>query len=311
MKQVYENVFAQLLVLVLVISFLSCDAQKKGISLKEYAAKNEVKAYIATKGAVLPLGGSDQLNNLLEEGNNVLPLSYRELSDIDGISELPVSFEGKTVLVKDIPNLQIFLNNNRLSELPEEITRLSNVSFIYLKNNRFTSIPGFLGRMSNLKGIYFTKNRITSLPDSLFRLSQLRKLEVAQNRIGGLPPGIGNLTELIHFNIADNPLGKLPETVVNLKKLRVCDFSRTGISELPKDFALIPIMHQLRLSGNPDLKVLPVGKGFEDMTGTIEITGTGIDKKALPLSIQKNISKTKRPGTRKNLVTKGDPDNKQ
>lgn len=286
----------------------SCLAQNtKGIPLKKYAQQHPVVVYAAVKNAVIPLTPSDQLNNLLEEGHNVLPLSHKQLSDLDGISELKVMFGGNRVMLRDVPDLQIFLNNNKLKNLPEEIAKLENVSFLYLKSNRFTEIPEFIGRMKNLKGIYFTHNKISLLPDSLFCLVQLRKLELAQNRITRLPAAIGNLTELMHFNIADNPLGELPVTVSNLKKLRVCDFSRTGISELPQGFAEIPVVHQLRLSGNPHLKKLPVGKGFEQMKGTIEITGTGIDKDDLPPSVQKNISKTKRTPPKPDLIKRGIP----
>lgn len=306
LKQVFKKRIwrAVVLPLVVLLVHIPCkgSAIEKGVSLKEYAAKHQLIIYTARLNAVVPLESYDQINNLQEEGPNILPLSGRELTDINGISELQVVFNGKQVPITEVPDLQIFLNRNRIKEIPEEISRMKNVSFFYFIKNRLTKIPDAVGELNKLQGIYFTSNKITVLPASLFRLTQLRKLEVMKNRISNLPEAIGNLQELIHFNVADNPLGKLPVTVCNLKKLRVCDFSRTGISEVPEAFAEIAIVHQLRLSGNPKLKHLPVGKGFEQMTGTIEITGTGINKADIPPAILRNVSTHKRPGTRTPLI---------
>lgn len=97
----------------------------------------------------------------------------------------------------------MFLNDNALSRLPEELFELQNVIFLYLNHNRFDAMPPDIARMRGLQGMYFTGNRIARIPP-VFTMSWLRKLQVSRNLLTELPEAIGNLTNLIHLNLSEN-----------------------------------------------------------------------------------------------------------
>jgi len=74
-------------------------------------------------------------------------------------------------------------------------------------------------------------------------------------------------------------------------KLRVCVLSDNRIHSLPESFGYVPIMHQLRVCNNP-LTALP--KGFEQIPGSIDITGTKISLDSLSPALRSKIGREKR-----------------
>lgn len=272
--------------------------QKKGITLKDLVAQHPIEVYTVQEGTEIPLKTYDQTNNF-KVGVNVLSLSGNDLTDITGISTLIVHYQGKDVPITAVPNLQIFLNKNRISVVPDEIGDLGNVTFFYFNDNRIRNIPAAFGRIGGLRGVYFTRNRIDSISSDIFFVDRLLKFEIKQNNIRRIPEEIGNCKYIIHLNLANNPISVLPESITNLSNLRICDFSYCGLRALPSGFAKNKIRYQLRLIGNSELTSLPVGRGFETMTGTIDITGTGIDKHTLPEAVRKRISTKRTPSPNK------------
>ncbi|MFB2121253.1 leucine-rich repeat domain-containing protein [Parapedobacter sp. 2B3] len=272
--------------------------QKKGITLKDLVAQHPIEVYTVQEGAEIPLKTYDQTNNF-KVGVNVLPLSGNDLTDIIGISTLVVRYQGKDVPITAVPNLQIFLNKNRISIVPDEISDLGNVTFFYFNDNKIKNIPAAFGLIEGLQGVYFTRNRIDKISPEIFSVKKLRKFEIKQNRVSRIPNEIGNSRHIIHLNLANNPIKVLPESIMNLSNLRICDFSYCGLSALPIGFAKNKIRYQLRLIGNSELTSLPAGRGFETMTGTIDITGTGIDENTLPESVRKRISTKRTPSPNK------------
>jgi Leucine-rich repeat (LRR) protein len=264
-----------------------------GTTLEAYARTNVLTVYTVTgrQQNTLPLAPGDQVNNLAV-GDKVLTLSGKGLSSLDGIAKLRVVDGGREVSLADRKNLQIFLNDDALSQLPNELFEMQNVIFLYLNHNRFDAIPPNIARMRGLQGMYFTGNRIARIPPEVFTMTWLRKLQVSRNRLSELPEAIGNLTNLIHLNLSENAIPGLPDSVARLTKLRVCDFSDNRIARLPEGFGQVRILYQLRVRNNP-LTALPAG--FEDMPGTIDITGTKIEPGRLSPAMRRRISTEKAP----------------
>jgi Leucine-rich repeat (LRR) protein len=262
-------------------------------TLEAYARANPLTVYTATerKEKTLPLAPADQINNLAV-GNKLLTLSGKGLTSLDGITKLRVIDGGREVPLKDVKNLQIFLNDNALSRLPDELFGMQNVIFLYFNHNQFDAIPPEIARMKALQGMYFTANRIRRIPPEVFTMTWLRKLQVSKNHLTELPEALGNLTNLIHLNLSENEIPALPDSVAKLTKLRVCDFSDNRISRLPEGFGQVKILYQLRVRNNP-LTSLP--SGFENMPATIDITGTRIDPARLSPAMRAKISTGKAP----------------
>jgi small GTP-binding protein len=70
-----------------------------------------------------------------------------------------------------------------LSEIPDSITRLTNLQSLDLGNNRISEIPDLITRLTNLQSLDLRNNRISKIPDSITRLQKLTYLELVENPI--------------------------------------------------------------------------------------------------------------------------------
>lgn len=265
----------------------------RAISLEDYARANPIKIFVATKGAVMP--NEYDSPGHLKEGTKALLLSGLDLTDLKGISTLLVEDGGRKVRATSIPGLHLYVNHNRLEELPEEIGNLDNVEFFYCEFNQLASLPRALADMDRLIAMYFTGNRFTEIPSFVYGMSRLRKLQFSKNQITVLPSDIGRMTELRHLSVAGNRIAVLPDSIANLTKLRVCDLADNRLASLPEGFGRVQVVNQLRLGNNP-LSTLPAG--FATMRATIDITGTRIDPARLSPAMRARISTEKPPGSK-------------
>jgi Leucine-rich repeat (LRR) protein len=295
-QQAAQRLFAKVSCTLLLAGFC-LGGVARGATLQEYAGKQPPPIYTVEQDAVIPLGRHDQDNNF-KVGDKLLLLSGKELTTIEGISRLTVIDGGKPTPITAVGGLQVFLNDNRLSVVPEEITALQNVTFLYFNNNRIRVIPPYIAQMKGLLGMYFSENRIDAIPAEVFSMSQLKKLQVSKNDVAVMPAEIGNLTNLMHLNMSHNRIEVLPDSIAKLVRLRVCDFSHNRLKTLPEGFGNVPIMHQLRVGDNP-LTSLPAG--FAKMPGTIDISGTMIDPAKLSAELRAKLSKDKHT-TKKSIV---------
>jgi Leucine-rich repeat (LRR) protein len=265
----------------------------RAISLEDYARSNAIEVFVARKGAVMP--NSYDSPGHLKEGTKALLLSGLNLTDLKGISTLLVEDGGRKVPVAAIAGLHLYVNNNRLESLPDEIGALDNVEFLYCEFNQLSRLPHALGDMDRLIAMYFTGNRFMEIPAFVYGMSRLTKLQFSKNQITTLPPDIGRMKELRHFNIAGNQIAALPDSIADLTKLRVCDVSDNRLTALPEGFGRVQIVNQLRVRNNP-LTALPAG--FATMRATIDITGTNIDPEKLSPEMRARISTEKPPGSK-------------
>ncbi len=276
---------------------LSLGGDLLAVTLEALAAKEPLPVRTVAKGEAVDLGEGNQTNNL-KEGGKVLMLSGQGLVSLSGIAALTVMDDGKAVPIKQLQGLQVFLNDNELEDLPEEMAGLDNVTFLYVYQNRMRAIPPVVGRMKGLLGMYFTSNKLTEIPAFVYEMRQLRKLQVSKNHVKSIAPEIGQLTNLIHMNLSENEIGSLPDSMAKLRRLRVCDLSDNHIERLPESFGEVQILYQLRVRNNP-LSALPAG--FVKMPGTIDITGTKIRLEDLAPELRAKIS-TEKPAIKPKVM---------
>jgi len=123
--------------------------------------------------------------------------------------------------VSQLTQLQTLrLSGNALTKLPEWISGLSELKELMLGNNMFSELPEVICELTQLQGLYVPRNRIRSLPESFGRLSQLRILSFYENRLKALPESFGRLVNLEMLLLEGNQLKALPESVQNLRALK-------------------------------------------------------------------------------------------
>ncbi|XP_036914605.1 leucine-rich repeat-containing protein 69 [Sturnira hondurensis] len=113
------------------------------------------------------------------------------------------------------------LNNNQLTWIPEEISRLKNLTYLSINRNQLASIPRELCFLKNLSELQLNHNQLICIPEEIKFMKMLQKLFVVQNSIEVLPEGFCDLINLRVLNIAGNIIRIFPQGFQNLK-LREC-----------------------------------------------------------------------------------------
>jgi len=73
------------------------------------------------------------------------------------------------------------LGDNQLTNLPESITKLSNLTRLNLSKNQLTNLPESITNLSNLTRLYLRRNQLKNLPESITKLSDLTRLDLSKN----------------------------------------------------------------------------------------------------------------------------------
>ena len=133
---------------------------------------------------------------------------YKEYNDIN------------TALKHKHDVLSLNLENQGLSELPDELVELDRIESINLLGNYFESFPKVLSRMKSLKEISLSSNNLSYVGPEIGELANLRILYINFNEIDSLPREIGKLKNLQYLEMGCNPINTLPEEIKNLTQLQ-------------------------------------------------------------------------------------------
>ena len=194
------------------------------------------------------------------------------------LTELPESIGKLTNLT------WLNLTNNQLTKLPESIGRLTNLTKLGLMTNRFTEIPESISKLTNLTWLNLTNNQLIELPESIGRLTNLTDLELRVNNLTELPESIGKLTMLNSLPLDTNKLTELPEFIGKLTNLTDLDLSNNQIAELPEFIGTLTNLTTLRLSDN---KIAELPESIGKLTNLTELNLRGNQLTELPESIDK------------------------
>lgn len=181
-------------------------------------------------------------------------LAQLRSGDLAGLKRLDLS-EALTEFPREIfqlaDSLEILnLSDNALSELPQDLHRLTRLRVLFCSNNRFTELPASLGQCPQLSMIVFKANRIERVPAAALP-SSLRWLTLTDNRIEALPEALGNCRELQKLLLAGNRLRTLPTSLANCQRLELLRIASNRLSELPDWLFELPSLAWLGYAGNP------------------------------------------------------------
>lgn len=138
----------------------------------------------------------------------------------------------------------------KLTELPESIWQLTQLTDLYLAENQLTALPESLGQLTQLQTLELSDNQLITLPDSLGRLMQLEILKLSHNQLSTLPKLLGQLPALHSLQLYNNNLGMLPEFIGHLSKLESLNIGKNSLTTLPGWFNQLENLQDLVLSDN-------------------------------------------------------------
>lgn len=78
-------------------------------------------------------------------------------------------------------------SSNKLSHLPDDMSKLKNLVVLKLCNNKLKNLPPSIGELSHLQELYLSSNRFSKVPLSICALPKLRLLNLSGNAITVLP----------------------------------------------------------------------------------------------------------------------------
>ena len=70
---------------------------------------------------------------------------------------------------------------NKLTEIPEEVFKLKTLKKLNLGHNKISHLPESLGNLTSLSELYLYENQLMSLPESLGNLTSLNRLSLEGN----------------------------------------------------------------------------------------------------------------------------------
>ena len=140
------------------------------------------------------------------------------------------------------------LSGNQLSELPDDLPRLTQLKILFLSNNQFTKLPMVLADCPKLEMIGFKHNQITEVPENSLPLAT-RWLILTDNAITKLPDSMGELKSLQKLALAGNQITSLPESMGQCRALQLIRLSANKLTGLPDSLFQLPKLAWLAFAG--------------------------------------------------------------
>lgn len=136
--------------------------------------------------------------------------------------------------VRQIKSLQwLDISCNRIADLDHAgLEQIPGLRQIFVQNNRLTNLPRSFSHILSLKFLNISNNKFDEIPPVICEMPNLVDLDVSFNSISILPPGIGRLIALERFIIVGNQIQKFPVEVQLMISLRELDCRRNLISDL-------------------------------------------------------------------------------
>jgi Leucine-rich repeat (LRR) protein len=109
---------------------------------------------------------------------------------------------------------------NNLTEFPEQIKTIPNLTWLSLNDNELRDISFIDNRLGKLEKLYLYSNEIEHFPKEIKYLPHLKELLIFDNQIDSIPDYFSTLTNLEILEIWDNPIKYISPEIKKLQKLR-------------------------------------------------------------------------------------------
>ena len=136
-------------------------------------------------------------------------------ADANNISEKQFPRDRKEI----VNRAKLDLTGNKLTQLPESIGHLHNLTMLVLGINNLTQLPESIGHLHNLTSLILGINNLTQLPESIGHLHNLNELDLYKNNLTQLPESIGHLRNLHRLDLRNNPIKKFPPELAHLNNI--------------------------------------------------------------------------------------------
>ncbi|WP_310483114.1 leucine-rich repeat domain-containing protein [Chamaesiphon sp. VAR_48_metabat_403] len=191
--------------------------------------------------------------------------------------------------LRKAPDCHLHLARNKLTSLPFDIGKLTQLTYLDLRENKLASLPASIGNLKNLTHLSLQRNRLTYLPVSIDNLTNLTHLYLSSNFLSSLPEGIGEMKKLTHLSLGGNSLAVIPESLTELSELIKLNINRNALDCLPLMFGRFTKLMHLDLSHNKIIK-LPQSIGKLTNLVTLDLSNNQLSELPDSMSLLHNLT---------------------
>ena len=130
--------------------------------------------------------------------------------------------------------VELNLDNNRLSALPNSLKSLSLLQSFSAKCNLFQIFPEVICSLHNLREVDLSFNSITQLSMDIKSLRNLQILNISNNQLISLVEEVSRLSELRELYLQSNLLKNLPSDLSGMKSVSQISLQDNKINKVPK-----------------------------------------------------------------------------
>ncbi|CAM9018465.1 unnamed protein product, partial [Wickerhamomyces anomalus] len=202
-------------------------------SEEEYISRDLVHVNLKSKDLqkipALCYSSKVQSLDVSNNGDITLPSDFfqttnSQLSSLRMVNIRAKLFPQNVVFARELVSLD--LERNFIMNVPQELSRLKNLSILTLRCNKINSLPEL---PPNLKILDISSNEFEDYPESVNKLSNLLQLDLSYNKLKNLPESINNLKSVKKINISSNYLTYVD---INLQNLRTLNLRYNDITEI-------------------------------------------------------------------------------
>ncbi|CAL8141139.1 unnamed protein product [Orchesella dallaii] len=205
------------------------------------------------------------MQTLILNDNPLALFQFRQLPSLVGLQTLHMRNTQRCLTnfpnnLEALSNLtDIDLSQNLLTKIPDGLFTVPTLKRLNLSENQMKEVPSSIDIWQKLEVLNLCRNELAALPASLCKLNSLRRLLVNGNKLDfeGIPSGIGKLAYLQVFSAANNQLEMIPEGLCRCGSLKKLILSGNRLITVPDAIHLLTDLEMLDLKDNPDLVMPP------------------------------------------------------
>lgn len=165
--------------------------------------------------------------NALNQATTELKLKYRTPPIVNNITQKKKLSLSGFINLKNLPSeigkltnlTYLNLCNTKISTLPDEIERLNSLQMLNLSEIQLPILPPVICKLTSLTNLQLSYNSLENIPDEINQLSNLTILNLSYNEFKNIPHGICTLKNLSNLNLCCNKITTIPDEIGNLKEL--------------------------------------------------------------------------------------------
>ncbi|XP_053600964.1 leucine-rich repeat-containing protein 57-like [Plodia interpunctella] len=199
-----------------------------------------------------------------------VPTEVLALSDI--LRNLDLSKNRISFLPEDISKFkqlkQLNLDTNKLEVLPNTLSNLKKLELLNVSNNSLSVLPQTFTNLNNLKQIYLNNNRLKEFPLELLKLHNLEVVELSNNKITEIPSGMFELFAM-ELNLSQNEISSLGDDLHQAPRLKILRLEENCLSldAIQPSLLRDSKIHTINLDGNLfEAKQLASLEGYNEYT---------------------------------------------